>query len=98
MRRPLRHAAAAAVLLPPLLLGSAAPALAHDGDGGWRHGDGCSHGHHGHHDGHSDGLPTTYRLNGDPGGSLFEGIAVTPDRETFYVSEVTGGEIHRGDV
>src|SRR5687767_659872 len=74
MRRPLRHAAAAVVLLPPLLLASASPALAHDD------------------------LPATYRLNGDPEGSLFEGIAVSRDRETFYVSEITGGEIHRGEV
>jgi sugar lactone lactonase YvrE len=92
MRRPLRHAAAAVALLPPLLLASAAPALAHDGDG---HGDGCSRGHH---DGDHDDLPATYGLHGDPEGSLFEGIAVTRDRETFYVSEITGGEIHRGDV
>ena len=74
MRRPLRHAAGAVVLLPPLLLASAAPALAHDD------------------------LPATYRLNGDPEGSLFEGIAVSRDRGTFYVSEITGGEIHRGEV
>ena len=50
------------------------------------------------HDGDSDGLPATYRLNGDPEGSQFEGIAVTRDEETFYVSEVSGGEIHRGEV
>jgi sugar lactone lactonase YvrE len=48
-------------------------------------------------DGHRDGLPATYPLVGDPGGSLFEGIAAAPDRETFYVSEITGGEIHRGE-
>jgi sugar lactone lactonase YvrE len=41
-------------------------------------------------------LPSTYTLFGDPGGSLFEGIAAAPGRTTFYVSEVTGGEIHRG--
>ena len=74
MRRPLRHAAAAVVLLPPLLFTAAAPALAHDG------------------------LPSTDRLNGDEEGSQFEGIAVTRDQETFYVSEVSGGEIHRGEV
>jgi sugar lactone lactonase YvrE len=43
-------------------------------------------------------LPSVYRLHGDPEGSQFEGIAVTRDQDTFYVSEVTGGEIHRGDV
>jgi sugar lactone lactonase YvrE len=94
MSRPLRHAAAAAALLPPLLLAPAAPALAHDGD----HGGECSRGHGGHQHGDHDGLPATYLLTGDPEGSLFEGIAVTRDRETFYVSEITGGEIHRGDV
>src|SRR4051794_10293648 len=45
----------------------------------------------------SDHLPATYSLIGDPQGSQYEGIAVAPDRETFYVSEVTGGEIHRGE-
>ena len=43
-------------------------------------------------------LPAQYRLFGDPGGSQFEGIAVTSDQEHFYVTEVTGGEIHIGDV
>jgi sugar lactone lactonase YvrE len=46
-------------------------------------------------------LPRTYLLHGDPGdpaGSKFEGIGVSPDRKRFYVSEVTGGEIHRGKV
>jgi sugar lactone lactonase YvrE len=45
--------------------------------------------------------PSTYVLEGDPGdesGSKFEGIGVTRSQKTFYVSEVTGGEIHRGDV
>src|SRR5688500_15877581 len=96
MRRPLRQAAAAAVLLPPLLLASGAPALAHDGDGGGPHGEGCSR-----HDGENhdrNHLPATYRLHGDREGSQFEGIAVTRDQETFYVSEVSGGEIHRGEV
>ena len=45
----------------------------------------------------ADRLPSTYTLFGDPGGSQFEGIATAPDREHFYVSEVTGGEIHRGE-
>ncbi len=98
MRRPLRHAAAAVALLPPLLLASAAPALAHDGDGGGRHGEGCNREDGEHHDDDDEELPATYRLNGDSEGSEFEGIAVTRDQETFYVSEVTGGEIHRGEV
>lgn len=42
--------------------------------------------------------PAAYALSGDPSGSRFEGIGVDPARRTFYVSEVTGGEIHRGDV
>lgn len=42
--------------------------------------------------------PSSYVLDGDPGGSKFEGIGVTHSQKTFYVSEVTGGEIHRGDV
>ena len=92
MHRPLRRLAATVVLLSPLLLAPAAPALAHDGDGG--QGEECGAEHHDD----DDGLPATYRLKGDPAGSQFEGIAVAPDRETFYVTEVTGGEIHRGDV
>ena len=44
------------------------------------------------------GPPATYQLQGDPGGSKFEGIGVSPNGSTFYVSEVTGGELHRGDV
>lgn len=42
------------------------------------------------------GRPTTYQLQGDPGGSKFEGIGADERRGLFYVSEVTGGEIHRG--
>jgi sugar lactone lactonase YvrE len=42
--------------------------------------------------------PATYELQGDVGGSKFEGIGVDPRERTFYVSEITGGEIHRGDV
>jgi sugar lactone lactonase YvrE len=45
--------------------------------------------------GHS-GRPSTYELQGDPGGSKFEGIGADERRGVFYVSEVTGGEIHRG--
>lgn len=42
------------------------------------------------------GRPDSYILAGDPGGSKFEGIGTDQRRGTFYVSEVTGGEIHRG--
>lgn len=42
------------------------------------------------------GRPTTYQMTGDPGGSKFEGIGADQRRGLFYVSEVTGGEIHRG--
>jgi sugar lactone lactonase YvrE len=52
--------------------------------------------HDGDHDGHRD-LPASYTLAGDEGGSQFEGIDVTRGG-TFYVTEVTGGEIHRGEV
>jgi sugar lactone lactonase YvrE len=46
----------------------------------------------------SDRRPGSYRLTGDPEGSKFEGIGVDRAQRTFYVSEVTGGEIHRGDI
>lgn len=49
-------------------------------------------------DGGDAGRPAVYELWGDPGGSRFEGIGVDRHERTFYVSEVTGGEIHRGDV
>lgn len=42
--------------------------------------------------------PDSYRLHGDAGGSKFEGIGVNRSQGTFYVSEVTGGEIHRGNL
>jgi len=42
------------------------------------------------------GRPDTYQLTGDDGGSKFEGIGADKRAGTFYVSEVTGGEIHRG--
>lgn len=45
--------------------------------------------------------PATYQLTGDVGtatGSKFEGIGADGRRGLFYVSEVTGGEIHRGSV
>lgn len=40
--------------------------------------------------------PGSYHLDGDVGGSKFEGIGADQRRGLFYVSEVTGGEIHRG--
>lgn len=42
--------------------------------------------------------PASYRLTGDEGGSKFEGIGYDPARQVFYVSEVTGGEVHRGEL
>lgn len=54
--------------------------------------------------GHGQGRPATYLLDGDPvsatnpAGSKFEGIGADQRRGVFYVSEVTGGEIHRGSV
>lgn len=42
------------------------------------------------------GRPASYQLTGDEGGSKFEGIGADERRGVFYVSEVTGGEIHRG--
>ncbi|HEY9292445.1 MAG TPA: gluconolaconase [Microlunatus sp.] len=47
-------------------------------------------------DGH--GRPSSYQLAGDPAGSKFEGIGADQRRGRFYVSETTGGEIHRGHV
>lgn len=47
------------------------------------------------------GRPSSYLLQGDaasPVGSKFEGIGADERRGLFYVSEVTGGEIHRGSV
>jgi hypothetical protein len=47
------------------------------------------------------GRPTTYELHGDPtdpAGSKYEGIGVNRNGRVFYVSETTGGEIHRGKV
>lgn len=40
--------------------------------------------------------PSTYTLTGDDGGSKFEGIGADTRTGVFYVSETTGGEIHRG--
>lgn len=48
---------------------------------------------------HADPPPGVYHLVGDPdavGGSKFEGIGVDRATDTFYVTETTGGEIHRG--
>lgn len=48
------------------------------------------------------GRPSSYQLEGDavgpanPAGSKFEGIGADERRGLFYVSEVTGGEIHSG--
>lgn len=80
-----RRPAAARTVMAGLVAGLAAGALvavpaAHAGDGD--------------HDDH--GCPATYALPGDPAGSRFEGIGVDRRQRTFYVSEVTGGEIHRG--
>lgn len=48
--------------------------------------------------GEEHGRPGVYSLTGDEGGSKFEGIGADERRGLFYVSEVTGGEIHRGAV
>ncbi|RBP66107.1 SMP-30/gluconolaconase/LRE-like protein [Brevibacterium sanguinis] len=42
------------------------------------------------------GRASTYLLDADEGGSMFEGIAADEKSGSFYVSETTGGEIHRG--
>lgn len=42
--------------------------------------------------------PTTYELPGDAGGSKFEGIGYDARTSNYYVSETTGGEIHRGQL
>lgn len=42
--------------------------------------------------------PTTYELPGDAGGSKFEGIGYDARTQNYYVSETTGGEIHRGQL
>src|SRR3954447_23401612 len=86
MRHPLRRSVATVLLLAPLVLAAATPAAARD----------RGHGGHGRDDGRE--LPAAFTLSGDPGGSQFEGIAVAPGREVFYVTETTGGEIHRGDI
>src|SRR5688572_19188723 len=82
MRHPLRRTAATVLLLPSLLVAAATPAMAHDRDHDRDHG--------------GRGIPATFTLFGDPDGSQFEGIDVTSDHRTFYVTETTGGEIHRG--
>lgn len=88
MNRTTIVASLTAVALGATLAAGAAPASAHSGRG------------HGHQHGH--GRPATYLLQGDPvsadnpAGSKFEGIGADQRRGRFYVSEVTGGEIHRG--
>lgn len=77
-------AAVLAALASAMLLTTPAAAASGHGDG------------HGHHQ--DNGRPATYQLTGDEGGSKFEGIGADTRRGTFYVSEVTGGEIHRGTV
>lgn len=47
---------------------------------------------------HPRPLPDSYQLTGDAGGSRFEGIGYDRRSAAFYVSETTGGEIHRGQV
>ena len=42
--------------------------------------------------------PATYELSGDAGGSKFEGIGYDARTQRYYVSETTGGEIHRGQL
>ncbi|ONI73597.1 gluconolaconase [Kribbella sp. ALI-6-A] len=42
--------------------------------------------------------PASYELPGDPGGSKFEGIGYDAHAQRYYVSETTGGEIHRGSL
>jgi sugar lactone lactonase YvrE len=42
--------------------------------------------------------PSVYDLPGDAGGSKFEGIGYDAHTQRYYVSETTGGEIHRGNL
>ncbi|TCO36062.1 SMP-30/gluconolaconase/LRE-like protein [Kribbella steppae] len=42
--------------------------------------------------------PSSYELPGDAGGSKFEGIGYDVRTQRFYVSETTGGEIHRAQL
>jgi sugar lactone lactonase YvrE len=42
--------------------------------------------------------PSSYELPGDTGGSKFEGIGYDVRTQRYYVSETTGGEIHRGQL
>ena len=42
--------------------------------------------------------PSSYELPGDTGGSKFEGIGYDARTQRYYVSETTGGEIHRGQL
>ena len=49
-------------------------------------------------DAHPRSQPDSYRLAGDEPGLRFEGIGYDRRSRHFYVSETTGGEIHRGSV
>ena len=76
------HLIASSLLAATALGAAASPALAASDDSG-------------------HGRPSTYLIEGDaasPVGSKFEGIGADERRGLFYVSEVTGGEIHRGSV
>ncbi|WP_109506318.1 SMP-30/gluconolactonase/LRE family protein [Nocardioides speluncae] len=83
---PALTALALSVLLSLTLSSATAPAFADDSD----------------RTGRTDQQrPGSYLLPGDPvvdgaGGSKFEGIGVDRATGRYYVSEVTGGEIHRG--
>ena len=84
MKRSVVALIAGLALSPLLITAAAVPASAHDRDGDRDRGK-------------DRDRPVTYQLEGDPGGSKFEGIGTDQRRRTFYVTEVTGGEIHRGD-
>jgi sugar lactone lactonase YvrE len=92
MRHPLRRTAATVLLLPSLLVAAATPAMAHDP----AHDPAHDRDHDRDHGGRD--IPATFTLFGDPDGSQFEGIDVASDHRTFYVTETTGGEVHRGRV
>jgi sugar lactone lactonase YvrE len=82
VRTPRRRTIATVILVPALVVAGASFPLARDG-----------HGRHVHRD-----VPASFTLSGDAGGSQFEGIAVAGDQKTFYVTEATGGEVHRGRI
>ncbi|MGY1828281.1 SMP-30/gluconolactonase/LRE family protein [Blastococcus sp. SYSU DS0541] len=78
--RPTLRRTAAAVFLLPPFVLALAPPVAADD----------------RRPGEGRGQPVTYALSGDPEGSQFEGIAVAGKGRAFYVTETTGGELHRG--